>query len=211
MSRIEAIIFDCDGVIFESRNANLSFYNKILEKFSYPLVEHDDKERSHLCHTASSADVLKGLLAEEDVEAALQYAAQIDYREFIPQMIPEPHLESVLKDLNGRYPLAIATNRGKSIEAILDHFSLRDYFSVVVTSRDVERPKPAPDMLLYASQQLNIKPQKCLFIGDSELDMEAAGKADVHFLGYGGSVSSEERLLSHAGLAAFLGRCGKLF
>ena len=37
LKQIEALIFDCDGVLFESREANLAYYNRILEKFSYDL------------------------------------------------------------------------------------------------------------------------------------------------------------------------------
>ncbi len=91
-------------------------------------------------------------MREGDVGPALDYASQLDYREFIPYMIPEPHLDDVLSQLVGLYPLAVATNRGKSIEPVLEHFNLRQFFSVVVTSHDVVRPKPAPDMLLLASE-----------------------------------------------------------
>ena len=64
MSRIEAVIFDCDGVMFESRQANLAYYNRILAEFSYPLVYAEQKDRALLCHTASSPEVLTNLLRE---------------------------------------------------------------------------------------------------------------------------------------------------
>ena len=204
MSKVEAIIFDCDGVIFESRDANLAYYNKILSKFSHPTVSKDDHEQAHLCHTACSTDVLKGLLPEDVVAPALEYASNLDYRQFIPYMIPEPHLDAVLCELVGKYTLAIATNRGKSIEPILDHFDLREYFSVVVTSHDVERPKPAPDMLLLASQRLKVDVDKCLFIGDSDLDKRAASQAAVPFLGFGSAVSADTCLSSHSELIPYL-------
>ena len=200
MSKIEAVIFDCDGVMFESRGANLAFYNRILEKFAYPLVSAEQTELAHLCHTASSSDVLAGLLREEDLATALKFSASIDYREFIPQMEPEPNLTDLLEQLTKQYPLAIATNRGKSILPILDHFNLHDFFSTVVTSHDVERPKPAPDMLLLAAEKLGTTPDHCLFIGDSELDKMAANAANMRFAGYGGEVSGEVSLSNHLDL-----------
>ncbi|SEA09600.1 haloacid dehalogenase superfamily, subfamily IA, variant 3 with third motif having DD or ED/haloacid dehalogenase superfamily, subfamily IA, variant 1 with third motif having Dx(3-4)D or Dx(3-4)E [Desulfuromusa kysingii] len=206
MSRIEAVIFDCDGVMFESRRANLAYYNRILKEFSYPLVSADQTERAQLCHTASSPDVLSELMRDNDLVPALRFAATLDYREFIPQMEPEPHLTELLTQLRNDYPLAIATNRGKSILSILDHFDLHRFFSSVVTSHDVERPKPAPDMLLLAASYLDIAPENCLFIGDSVLDKAAAAAAGMLFAGYGG-VSGMITLSSHHDcLEYFVGR-----
>jgi HAD superfamily hydrolase (TIGR01509 family) len=204
MSRIDGIIFDCDGVLFESRQANLAYYNRILEKFSYPLVSAEQTERAHLCHTASSPNVLAVLIDEADLEPALEYAATLDYREFIPHMQPEPNLEHVLRELSIRYPLAIATNRGTSVEPILSHFGFADYFTVIVTSKDVARPKPAPDMLLLASEKLGFAPQNCLFIGDSELDQRAAEDAQARFASYGGLGSGEVALENHLQLLDYL-------
>lgn len=203
MGQIEGIIFDCDGVLFESRDANLAYYNRILEKFSYPLVTNEQPQRAHLCHTASSPDVLAVLLDSDDIQPALDYAATLDYRDFIPQMRPEPYLEVMLRDLSKHYPLAVATNRGTSIEPVLSHFGFESFFKVIVTSRDVARPKPAPDMLLLASQRLGYKAQHCLFIGDSELDLRAATAASIPFVGYGGIVGGKIDIESHLELLDF--------
>lgn len=204
MSRIDAVIFDCDGVMFESRQANLAFYNKVLIKYGCPAVTLDQKDRAHLCHTASTPVVLEGLIDAADLDSALAYASQLDYGEFIPHMLPEPHLDTVLRALAKRFPVGIATNRGRSINQILTHFSLADYFSAVVTSRDVERPKPAPDMLLLAAEKMQAKPEHCLFIGDSELDKMAAGQAKMKFVGYGGGSGGELNVNSHLDLLDFL-------
>ena len=204
MSQIAGIIFDCDGVMFESKQANLAYYNRIFAKFSYPPVLLEQQQRAHICHTASSPNVLAALMSEADLQPALSYAATLDYREFIPFMQPEPNLQEVLEKLSAKYPLAIATNRGSSIEPILAHFGLDNYFSVVVTSRDVAKPKPAPDMLLLAAGRLQLSPEACLFIGDSELDQQAAFDARVRFLGYGGLAAGEVALQNHLQLLEYL-------
>lgn len=185
MKKVKAIIYDCDGVLFASHAANLAYYNLIFAAFDYPAVSAEQQEAAHLCHTASSPDVLAGLMRAEDVPAALAFAAELDYRQFIPLMTPMPELHQVLEIVAHHYPLAIATNRGSSVVPILEHFALGDFFSAVVTSRDVEKPKPAPDMLLLAARHLGHQPQSCLFIGDSELDQAAAAAGSFHFLGYG--------------------------
>lgn len=209
MTQIKGIIFDCDGVLFESKQANLAYYNRIMEKFSYPVVTSEQKALAHLCHTASSPNVLAALVKKADLQPALEYAATLDYREFIPHMEPEPHLDEVLQALSRKYPLAIATNRGTSVEPILQHFGFAGYFHTVVTSRDVARPKPAPDMLLLASQQLGLSPQDCLFVGDSELDQLAAEGAKVRFASYGGLGTGEVALQNHLQLLEYLPKVQK--
>jgi len=204
MGRVSAIIFDCDGVMFASHRANLAYYNRILAEFSYPLVSSQQKELAQMCHTASSPEVLTNLFQPDDLVAARKFAATLDYREFIPYMEPEEDFLNLLQRLSGDYPLAIATNRGKSILTILEHFSLQQFFSVVVTSHDVERPKPAPDMLLLAVERLKVEAADCLFVGDSELDKLAAAAANMQFAGYGGEVSAPISLSNHLELLNYL-------
>jgi len=204
MKNIGAIIFDCDGVMFDSHRANLAYYNRILAQFSYSQVSPEQKELAQMCHTASSAEVLTNLFHPDDVTAAREFAATVDYLEFLPDMEPEADFLTLLRRLSGHYPLAIATNRGKSISAVLEYFSLQHYFSVVVSCHDVEYPKPAPDMLLLAAERLEIKAESCLFVGDSNLDKLAATAANMQFAGYGGEVSAPISLTNHLQLLDYL-------
>lgn len=204
MNEIKAIIFDCDGVMFESRKANLAYYNDILEQFSHPPILPEHRENAHLCHTASSAVVLKTLLGEDNFPAAHEYSVTLDYRKFIPYMTQEPYLIEVLERLSKSYPLAVATNRGYSIKAILADFDLIEFFSTVVTCHDVAAPKPAPDMLLLAAEKLNLSPQQSLFIGDSILDRQAADAAEMQFIGYGESLPGEVNINNHLDLLRYL-------
>ncbi len=190
---IRGIVFDCDGVLFESRRANLVFYNTVLAHFGKPPIQEDDHETCHLCHTAASPQVLAALFGERG-EEALAFSATLDYRTFIPYMTPEPQMAWALAELSQRYPLAVATNRGTSMPEILSHFGLNDHFSAVVTSRDVPRPKPHPDMLHLAAVRLGLRENELLFVGDSELDRRAAQAARMPFAAYkwdGGDVRIE--------------------
>ena len=157
MNGIRGIVFDCDGVLFESRQANLAYYNTVLNHFGEVPVQDSDHAKAHLCHTAASPHVFKQLLGEERTAKALSVAAELDYRQFIPFMTPEPGMKVALSKLAKMYPLAVATNRGYSMPSILEHFGLSHYFQTVVTSRDVEHPKPAPDMLYEVAKDCNVQ------------------------------------------------------
>ncbi len=184
MSRYRGIIFDCDGVLFESHRANLAYYNVVLEQLGEPLVDEQDEEKTNLCHTAASPQVFEALLGAERGAQALDIASKMDYRQFIPFMTPEPGMAQALAALARVMPLGVATNRGSSMPEILGHFDLARHFSVVVTSRCVKRPKPHPDMLLLASERLAIDRGDLLFVGDSILDYEAARDAEMPFASY---------------------------
>jgi HAD superfamily hydrolase (TIGR01509 family) len=198
------IIFDCDGVLFESRQANLAYYNKVLAHFGEAPVLAEDNELAHLCHTAASPQVLLQLLGPDRHSQALAYAATFNYRGFIPYMIPEPGLHQALDRLASRLPLAIATNRGTSMVEILEHFGLTHFFQAVVTSRDVHRPKPHPDMLLLAAERLGLATDELLFVGDSELDRLAAAAAGIRFVAYQGGVPGDVQIDGHAELVEML-------
>lgn len=206
MSLPRAVVFDCDGVLFESKRANLAYYNQVLEHFGVAPVLESDHQRCHLCHTSASPEVFAELLGKGRVEEALAFAANLGYQRFIPYLQPEPELREVLESLSARLPLAVATNRGSSLVEILAHFSLERYFQTLVTSRDVARPKPYPDMLFEASRRLGLEPGEVLFVGDSRLDREAAAAAGMPFVAYRSElgegvkkVSGHRDLLSLAG------------
>jgi phosphoglycolate phosphatase len=201
---VRGVIFDCDGVLFESRQANLAYYNKVLAHFGEAPVLMQEQERAHLCHTAASPEVFLQLLGADRHRQALAFAATFDYRDFIPYMVPEPGLYESLARLAEQLPLAIATNRGTSMVEVLDHFGLGHLFQTVVTSRDVPRPKPHPDMLLLAAARLGLPTEELLFVGDSELDRRAAAEAGIRFVAYKGWVSGDVRIDAHAELVDLL-------
>ena len=210
MNGIRGIIFDCDGVLFESREANLAYYNTVLQQLGESLVEGSDHVRAHLCHTAASPQVFERLLGLERTPEALALAAELDYRQFIPYMKPEPGIIDALSRLAASYPLAVATNRGDSMLTILEHFGLSGYFQAVVTSRDVERPKPAPDMLYEAAKRLHSAAHEVLFVGDSELDQAAARLAGMPFAIYRGDLQADVRLEHHDELVGmFIDEAGR--
>lgn len=205
MNEIRGIIYDCDGVLFESRQANLAYYNAVLDHLGEPPVTVADREKAHICHTAASPQVFDFLLGPARAEQALSYAATLDYRQFIPFMTPEPGMVETLAALSMRMPLAVATNRGTSMVEILRHFGLAGYFQTVVTSRDVPRPKPHPDMLELAVRRLELKKHELLFVGDSELDREAARHAGIRFVAYKTQMPGEMAIDGHQELLTVIG------
>ncbi len=182
LKRISAVIFDCDGVMFDSRKANVNYYNQILEKFGLPHMTEDDMEFVHM-HTAEQS--IRHIFQKTlHVEQALAYRKQVDYTPFIKDMIMEPGLKELLQILRPLFGLAVATNRSDTIGKVLESYSLTGFFDIVVSSLDVQNPKPHPEAILRILDFFKISPEKCLYVGDSPVDWQTARAAAVHFVAY---------------------------
>ena len=176
-------IFDCDGVLFDSIQANIEFYNYLLKAFNRPLMT---PEQIHYIHMATAEESVEYLFKDDPhLNDAQQLRLDTDYYRFIPYMELEPGARKVLETLKapGR-KLAICTNRSTSMEAILEHFDLKSLFDCVITSLDVKKPKPDPEGLLLVLQSLELSPDEALYIGDSTLDSEASRLAGIPFAAY---------------------------
>lgn len=179
---MQVIIYDCDGVLIDSSLANQAFYNHILARFGLaPLTPEQWAEVSPL----TAADALTLLFRETPwLAEAQEYQKSVDNAPFFPLMRVEPNLRETLTLLRPHYRLAMASNRGKSLAAVLQHCGLAEFFEVTVSSRDVLEPKPHPESLELILGRFGVSPHKACYIGDSDLDREAAWRAGVSFGAY---------------------------
>jgi phosphoglycolate phosphatase len=182
LKNISAMIFDCDGVMFDSRQANIHFYNHLLFHFGLPPMTEDKIDYVHM-HTADES--VRHIFEETPYEEQAQaYRREIDYTPFIQDMIMEPGLKEVLEFLKPRIGLGVATNRSNTIKDVLEWNGLAGYFEIVVSSLDVKNPKPHPECLWKILDYFSIGPHQALYIGDSSVDRETAIAAAVPFVAY---------------------------
>lgn len=181
---IKAVAFDCDGVMFDSSQANRAYYNQILSKFGLPGVTEEQFDYVHM-HTVDEAlAFLVGDRSSPSLEEVKLYCRRMSYLPFIKDMIIEPHLQGLLKQLRPDYKTAIATNRTNTMNRVLETHHLQGLFDKVVTAADVRHPKPHPEQLLVLMDYFGIQPDQMVYIGDSELDAAAARQAGVGFIAY---------------------------
>ncbi|MBW2065829.1 MAG: HAD family hydrolase [Deltaproteobacteria bacterium] len=180
--RIGAVIFDCDGVMFESRQANINFYNHLRQHFGLPPLAESEVDYVHM-HTAEEAVryIFRGTPYGDQ---ALAYKGELDYTPFIRDMVPEPGLRPLLETLKPHLKLAVATNRSNTIDRVLKAFGLKDYFDTVISSLDVQRPKPHPESLLKILEIFRLSPDETIYVGDSVIDAQTARSASVPFVAY---------------------------
>ncbi|MEW6671655.1 MAG: HAD-IA family hydrolase [Thermodesulfobacteriota bacterium] len=182
MSETKVVAFDCDGVMFDSVKANTAYYNHILTHFGLPVMTPQQFVYANM-HT--SEKVLTYLFSgSEMLDAALAYRRGLSYRPFVREMEIEPNLKPLLQTLRPRYKTAIATNRTDSIGWVLSDHGLEKLFDLVVSALDVRSPKPDPEPLQKILAHFRIAPHEALYVGDSELDEIAAGRAGIPLVAY---------------------------
>jgi HAD superfamily hydrolase (TIGR01509 family) len=182
MKNIRALIFDCDGVMFDSRQSNISFYNHLLDHFDLPPMTDSMIAYVHM-HTAG--DSIRHIFhGTPFLTQAFDYARDMDYTPFIHKMILEPGLKELLQRFKGRLGLAVATNRSTTIGNVLKIHGLESYFDLVVSSLDVQQPKPHPESLLKILEYFQILPSASIYVGDSLVDSQTAHAAAVPFIAY---------------------------
>jgi len=181
---IECIIYDCDGVLFDSLEANGKLYTRIAMSIRhYPLTESELK----YCHSHTVYQAIHHLFGHhEDLEKkALEFLKQVDLKEFIVFLKMEPNLLDALSLLKKKgITRAISTNRTTSMKHIIERFGLGPYFEMVVTALDVKEPKPHPETVEKILSTFNIAKEKVLYVGDTEVDQETANAAGVKFIAY---------------------------
>jgi HAD superfamily hydrolase (TIGR01509 family) len=179
---IRIVVFDCDGVMFDTTEANKAYYNHLLQRFQRPVMNRAQFAYTHM-HTVDEA--LAFLFDDAALLEAVQaYRMQMNYVPFLKYMVIEPGLRPLLNRLRPRYRTAIATNRTDTMDHVLKSHDLEKSFDLVVTAFDVVHPKPHPEQLHKILGHFGLQPVQAIYIGDSELDERAAGAAGVAFVAY---------------------------
>ena len=185
-SKIRCVIYDCDGVLFDSFEANTRLYNDLCVWVGRgPLT----KEEMRYVHIHTVFEAIRFIFGKEtDLEKkALEMLKekQVDLRNYVEYLKLEPHLFQTLEKLKEKGILrAINTNRTTSMKHVIERFNLDPYFEMVVTALDVSNPKPHPESIEKIVGAFNLKKEEAVFIGDSEVDKQTAESSGVRFIAY---------------------------
>jgi len=93
---------------------------------------------------------------------------------------PLPKVDTTLQKLSEHFKLALITRRNMPKEPImqeLERLGLTQYFKFIVTSQDVEEPKPSPQAFVKAANQLGVSIHDCAVVGDAIVDIQAGKSA----------------------------------
>ncbi len=181
---LRLVVFDCDGVMFDSREANRIYYNDLLSAFDYPPMDETELAYVHMHHVTDSVNFIFRNHHSQNMAEVHRYRAELDYTPYLSHMIMEPDLVTFLDNIQPYCKLAISTNRSTTMLPLLERFELSCYFQMVVTSQDVKNPKPAPDALLEILGFFDCPASEAIYIGDSIVDRQHTAAAGVSLIAF---------------------------
>jgi phosphoglycolate phosphatase-like HAD superfamily hydrolase len=181
---LKLVVFDCDGVMFSSRESNRIYYNHLLAAFDCPPMDAEELEYVHIHNVNNSVDHIFRNHAQVDPAKVNAYRLSLDYSPYLRAMAMEPDLLDFLALIKPRCHTAISTNRTDTMESILDVFALRPWFDMVVTAVTAPRPKPAPDGLWMILERFRVQPEETIYIGDSVIDQEHCAGVGVDLIAF---------------------------
>ncbi len=181
---LKLIVFDCDGVMFDSRKANTLYYNHLLRHFGLPQMNAGEEEYVHMNNVNNSVHHIFRHYRQPTLDEVHVFRQQGDYSPFLPYMEMEPDLVEFLEITKEKYHLAISTNRTTTMIPLLRTYRLEGYFGKVMTADTAVRPKPAPDALLEILEHFGCQPEEAIFIGDSIIDEQHAAACKVPLIAF---------------------------
>jgi HAD superfamily hydrolase (TIGR01509 family) len=186
---IAGVVFDCDGVLVDSYASNVWYYNAFRETFGLGPMDAAGERYVH-CHNVYES--LRHVIPEEHFPKAWEMRKGFDYRRLLPHLRLEPGLRRLLLRLRAAgIRLAVNTSRTTTMDMLLAHLALTDFFQPVVTASVVRHPKPHPEGMHAIGQAWGAPMREIVFVGDSRVDEATAQAAGARFWAY-----KDERLAS---------------
>lgn len=181
---LKLIVFDCDGVMFDSKKANCMYYNYLLAHFGFAPMSRSEEDYVHMSNVADSIQHIFRHYAQPTLEEIHAVNELCGYEPFLQHMEIEKDLVEFLEITCRSYHLAISTNRTNTMLPLLERYKLQAYFGKVVTAATAKRPKPAPDGLLEILDFYTCQAEEAVFIGDSIVDEEHAKSCGVPLIAF---------------------------
>ncbi len=192
----QLIVFDCDGVLIDSHDANLNFFNSCLMQGGHPSLSEEDREK--VVYMSTRQLMFELFPDQVEAERLFRISQETDYTPFLKDVHPLFDFKMVFDTLRKHFHLAMATNRGRSLDRLFKYFNLDTWFEFRISTVDAE-PKPHPDMLLRCLDHFSIQNTRAIYLGDTVSDQIAAASAGIDYLWVGGDntpgIKSVEDLL----------------
>jgi HAD superfamily hydrolase (TIGR01509 family) len=201
----EAVIFDWDGTLADSREAILtSFHSALREILNIDVEDEFIERRIGVGASWTFREILQAksiLVSEEIIERLV--AAKVRVAVGTSDKVKLfPGARELLDLLKGKIKMGLASMNNRSvINTLLGVLDVSQYFSVVVTVDEVSRSKPDPEIFLKTCQNLGALPHRCLVVEDSIFGVEAAKRANMGCIAVAqGAYSKEELAKASPGL-----------
>ena len=182
MNKIKAVLFDMDGVIFDTEREYLKEWEAIFKKYGYKM-----KKEIYISVMGRGRKKVKEIFKEkfgEDLPIDKMYIEKDKMLKEAVENNKVPLKEGALELLeflkeNG-YKIALATSaKRERVKIQVSHAKIENIFDAIVCSEDITNSKPDPEIFLKAAEKVCVNPENCIVIEDSEAGIKAAFNAKM--------------------------------
>ncbi|MBU1031624.1 HAD-IA family hydrolase [Patescibacteria group bacterium] len=181
--KFEAVLFDMDGTLLDTKEY-------LFQAYKYSIMRHLKRKVcwKEIAPTLglSFKECYRILTGLEDVEELMKTHDEFQYQN-LHLITAYPNTRKVLKALKlAGVTMGVVTNRyGKQVQESLELAGVRQYFKVVITPEEVDKPKPDPEPIHLALTKLRVMSKETIVVGDSPCDIQAGKNAGCKTIGAG--------------------------
>lgn len=180
MAEIEGLIFDCDGTLADTMPLHWRAWQAVTARHGFVFPE----ERFYALGGVPTTEIFQLLISEQGKQGfdilALAKEKEAAYTPLMGDVRRIDLVVDIALGHHGRLPMAVASGGLKHvIEQVLEQLGIRQLFDAVVTSEDVVRNKPAPDIFIEAARRIGVAPERCRAYEDTDLGMQAIRAAGM--------------------------------
>lgn len=191
-NKLEAVIFDLDGVITDSAKYHYLAWKELADELN---IDFDEKYNEKL-KGVSRMESLDLILENGDKKDSFSYEEKFamaekknnNYKKLIKQITPSDTLPGIREFLiilkQNKIKTAIASV-SRNAFSIIDSLVLNDYFDYIVDASEVKNAKPFPDIFLKAAEGVKVNPINCIGVEDAKAGIEAIKAANMKAVGVG--------------------------
>lgn len=196
---VQAVIFDMDGTILDTLTDLMSSLNETLEAFG---MEQATREETRM-RVGNGVNKLIERSVPEDTDPELLARIQTKFREVYQRRCEEttapfPGIIRMLDDVaDAGIACAVISNKADSAVQKLAEEVFGGRFAIAVGEREGYPLKPAGDAMIAVMTEMGVDPDKVLYVGDSDTDIEFAANAGVAFAGCAWGYRGTDFLLDH--------------
>jgi len=193
----EAVIFDWDGTLADTRHAIVASFQKALSEINCKISDTFIEQRIGIGSAETFREILQSSktsfdkplikrLVETKIQNEIKMSAEVNLFGGALQL---------LQSLRGKVKLGLASMNDRAVIGhMLKVMDIKQFFGAVVTADDVVNPKPHPEIFLKCARKLKSSPEKCVVVEDSTFGVEAAKTAKMKCIAVLTGVHSREMI-----------------
>lgn len=197
MGKIQAVIFDLDGVIVDTAQFHFIAWKELAAEWNYTLTPEDNEKLKGVSRMDSVNKIAQWANVQTKPEQLLDIAHRKNeiYLRFCNQLTPQhvlPGISSLINTLKADGVFISLGSASKNARFVLDKLGLLYVFDVVVDGNDVSKSKPNPEVFLKAAQRMGVSPEHCVVLEDAPAGIEAALAANMKVIGLGDAIELQK-------------------